>query len=89
MNKQTHLQCFRLKSVCLSQQSKFHYDFFYVLINKGINCKELRGYSLNGICFGKYKEHLSNFQLTKEVKILVDFIDKAKINILHPITCSY
>ena len=63
-----------------------NYDFVYVLINKGDNYQELRGYSLNGICFGKYKERITNFELTKEGKILVGLTDKGMINILNPIT---
>jgi hypothetical protein len=61
------------------------YDYIYVQIYKGNNCQELRGYSLNGICFGKYKDNITNFELTKEGKILVGFADKGIINVLNPI----
>ena len=62
-----------------------NYDFVYVLINKGNNYQELRGYSLNGICFGKYEEKITNFEITTGGKILVGLADKGMINILNPI----
>lgn len=62
-----------------------NYDFVYVLINKGNNCQELRGYSLNGICFGTYKENITNFEITTEGKILVGLADKGMIYVLNPI----
>ena len=49
------------------------------------NVQELRGYSLNGIYFGKFKDNITNFELTKEGKILVGFADKGIINVLNPI----
>ena len=63
-----------------------NYDFVYVLIHKGGNIQELRGYSLNGICFGKYEDKITNFELTKEGKILVGFAEKGMIGVLNPIT---
>ena len=64
-------------------------DFIYILINKGNNYKEIKGYSLNGICFGENKDRISNFQLTKNGKILVGLTDKGIIASLHPITFKY
>jgi len=61
------------------------YDYIYVQIYRGNNVQELRGYSLNGICFGKFKDNITNFELTKEGKILVGFADKGIINVLNPI----
>ena len=61
------------------------YDYVYALIYKGDNFQELRGYSLNGICFGKIKDNITNFELTKEGKILVGLADKGIINVLNPI----
>ena len=54
-----------------------------MLINKGNNCQELRGYSLNGICFGTYKENITNFEITTEGKILVGLADKGMIYVLN------
>ena len=62
-----------------------NYDFIYVLINKLKNLQELKGYSLNGICFGKIQEDITNFELTKEGKILIGLANKGWINVLHPI----
>ena len=62
-----------------------NYDFIYVLINKDKNLQELKGYSLNGICFGKIQEDITNFELTKEGKILIGLANKGWINVLHPI----
>jgi len=63
-----------------------NYDFVYVLIYKGDNLQELRGYSLNGICFGKYQERITNFDVTKEGKLLVGLPEKKMIDVLNPIT---
>ena len=63
-----------------------NYDFVYVLINKGDNLQELRGYSLNGICFGKYRDKITNFDVTKEGKILVGLVENKMINVLNPVT---
>ena len=63
-----------------------NYDFVYVLIYKGDNLQELRGYSLNGICFGKYEERITNFDVTKEGKLLVGLAEKKMIDVLNPIT---
>ena len=63
-----------------------NYDFIYTLINKGNNYQEIRGYSLNGICFGKYEEKITNFEITSAGKILVGLADKGMINVLNPVT---
>ena len=53
-----------------------NYDFVYVLINKGKNkLQEIKGYSLNGICFGKYEEKITNFEITREGRILIGLAD--------------
>ena len=62
-----------------------NYDYIYVLIYKDNNLKELRGYSLNGIYFGKIQEDITNFEVTKEGKILVNSASKGVINVLNPI----
>ena len=62
-----------------------NYDYVYVLIYKDNNLKELRGYSLNGIYFGKIQEDITNFEVTKEGKILVNSASKGVINVLNPI----
>ena len=62
-----------------------NYDYVYVLIYKDNNLKELRGYSLNGIYFGKIQEDITNFEVTKEGKILVNSASKGVINVLNPV----
>ena len=62
-----------------------NYDLLYVLINKGNDDYILKGYSLNGICFGLYKEKITNFDLTEEGKIIVGLSNLGFINILNPI----
>jgi hypothetical protein len=64
-----------------------NYDYIYVLINKGNdnNIFKLKGYSLNGICFGEYKENITNFELTKEGRILVGISNYGIVNVLDPI----
>ena len=62
-----------------------NYDFIYLLINKGNNNYKLKGYSLNGICFGQYEEKITNFELTKGGKVLVGLADIGFVNVLDPI----
>jgi len=62
-----------------------NYDLIYVLINKGNDYYKLKGYSLNGICFGEYNENIINFELTEEGKIIVLLAKKGMINVLNPI----
>ena len=62
-----------------------NYDFIYLLINKGNNNYKLKGYSLNGICFGEYEEKITNFELTKGGKVLVGLSDIGFVNVLDPI----
>ena len=62
-----------------------NYDFLYILINKGNDEYKLKGYSLNGICFGEYEDKITNFDLTEEGKVLVGLANKGVINVLNPI----
>ena len=62
-----------------------NYDFVYILINKGNNNYKLKGYSLNGICFGQFEGKITNFELTKEGKVLVGLADMGLLNVLDPI----
>ena len=62
-----------------------NYDFVYVLINKGNDDYVLKGYSLNGICFGKYEEKITNFDVTEGGKVLVGLSNVGMINVLDPI----
>ena len=62
-----------------------NYDLIYVLINKGNDNYKLKGYSLNGICFGEYNDKIINFELTEEGKIIVLLANKGMINVLNPI----
>ena len=62
-----------------------NYDLVYILINKGNNNYKLKGYSLNGICFGKYEGKITNFELTKEGKVLVGLANMGIVNVLDPI----
>ena len=62
-----------------------NYDFLYVLINKGNDNYKLKGYSLNGICFGEYEGNITNFELTKEGKVLVGHANMGVVNVLDPI----
>ena len=62
-----------------------NYDFLYILINKGNDEYKLKGYSLNGICFGEYEDKITNFDLTEEGKVLVGLANKGMINVLNPI----
>ena len=62
-----------------------NYDFIYILINKGNNNYKLKGYSLNGICFGEYEGKITNFELTKEGRILVGLANMGLVNVLDPI----
>ena len=57
----------------------------YILINKGNNNYKLKGYSLNGICFGEYEGKITNFELTKEGRILVGLANMGLVNVLDPI----
>ena len=61
------------------------YDFVYILINQGNNNYKLKGYSLNGICFGEYKGKITNFELTKEGRVLVGLANMGIVNVLNPI----
>ena len=62
-----------------------NYDLVYLLINKGNNNYKLKGYSLNGICFGEYEGKITNFELTKEGRVLVGLADMGIVNVLDPI----
>ena len=62
-----------------------NYDFIYLLINKGNNNYKLKGYSLNGICFGQYEEKITNFELTKGGKVLVGLAHMGMVLVLDPI----
>ena len=62
-----------------------NYDFVYILINKGNNNYKLKGYSLNGICFGEYEGKITNFELTKEGRVLVGLANMGIVNVLNPI----
>ena len=62
------------------------YDLLYVLINKGNDDYILKGYSLNGIYFGKYEEKITNFDLTEEGRVIVGLSNFGLINILDPIS---
>ena len=62
-----------------------NYDLVYILINKGNNNYKLKGYSLNGICFGEFEGKITNFELTKEGKVLVGLADMGLLNVLDPI----
>ena len=62
-----------------------NYDLLYILINKGNDDYKLKGYSLNGICFGQFEEKITNFDLTEEGKIIVGLSNLGLINILNPI----
>jgi hypothetical protein len=61
------------------------YDFVYILINKGNNNYQLKGYSLNGICFGQYEGKITNFELTTGGKVLVGLANLGIVNVLDPI----
>ena len=61
------------------------YDLVYILINKGNNNYKLKGYSLNGICFGKYEGKITNFELTTEGRVLVGLANMGIVNVLDPI----
>ena len=63
-----------------------NYDLLYILIKKGNDEYILKGYSLNGICFGKYEEKITNFELTEEGKVLVGLAKVGIINVLDPIS---
>ena len=62
-----------------------NYDLLYVLINKGNDNYKLKGYSLNGICFGQFEEKITNFDLTDDGKILVGLANVGVVNVLNPI----
>ena len=65
-----------------------NYDLIYILINKGNKGNthyQLKGYSLNGICFGEYEEKITNFELTKEGRVLVGLSNLGLVNVLDPI----
>ena len=62
-----------------------NYDLLYILINKGNDDYILKGYSLNGISFGKFEEKITNFDLTEEGKIIVGLSNLGLINVLNPI----
>ena len=62
-----------------------NYDFVYILINQGNNNYKLKGYSLNGICFGEYEGKITNFELTKEGRVLVGLANMGIVNVLDPI----
>ena len=62
-----------------------NYDLLYVLINKGNDNYKLKGYSLNGICFGEFKEKITNFDLTDDGKVLVGLANVGVVNVLNPI----
>ena len=61
------------------------YDLVYILINKGNNNYKLKGYSLNGICFGQYEGKITNFELTTGGKVLVGLANMGIVNVLDPI----
>ena len=62
-----------------------NYDLLYVLIYNENDNYKLKGYSLNGICFGEYKEKISNFELTEEGRVIVGLSNQGIINVLNPI----
>ena len=62
-----------------------NYDLVYILINRGNNNYKLKGYSLNGICFGEYEGKITNFDLTKEGRVLVGLANMGIVNVLDPI----
>jgi hypothetical protein len=62
-----------------------NYDLVYLLINKGNNNYKLKGYSLNGICFGQYEGKITNFELTSGGKVLVGLANIGMVNVLDPI----
>ena len=61
------------------------YDLLYILINKGNNDHILKGYSLNGICFGKYEEKITNIDVTDGGRVIVGLANSGLINVLNPI----
>ena len=59
------------------------YDYLYVLINKNYDeLFEIKGYSLNGICFGNYQGRFTNYDISNGGKIIVSMLDMGLINIL-------
>ena len=59
------------------------YDYLYVLINKNYDeLYEIKGYSLNGICFGKYEGRFTNYDISNGGKIIISMLDMGLINIL-------
>ena len=62
-----------------------NYELLYILINRdNFNCI-LKGYSINGICFGKFEEKITNFDLTDEGKVIVGLAEHGMIYVLNPI----
>ena len=63
-----------------------NYDLLYILISKDndLNCI-LKGYSINGICFGQYKEKITNFDLTDEGRVIVGLANLGMVYVLNPI----
>ena len=64
------------------------FNFIYVLVyNQQTTSYELKGYTLNGIYFGKYKGIIFNFEISKTGKIIINELieGQLKIRVLHPV----
>ena len=65
-----------------------YFNFIYVLVyNQQTTSYELKGYTLNGIYFGKYKGIIFNFEISKTGKIIINELieGQLKIRVLHPV----
>ena len=61
------------------------YNFLYVLIYiEEKDLYELQGFTLNGTYFGNYLGNISNFEISKNGKLIISEINKPIIKILNP-----
>ena len=64
------------------------FNFIYILIyaeEKNKYWYELQGYTLNGLYFGKYIGMISNFQISKTGKLIVNDFKQLAIKVLDPV----
>ena len=81
------LNCIKISSEQIIIDAKISdYNFIYLLIyDKEREMNELRGYSINGIFFGKIEKKISSFNITERGNIILCLKNDNKIYVLNPV----